>query len=190
LVTRFNTISCPRKPGPPYEKQQEPYSNQILEEILELTRNNQKLLRNPDTEVGKDIETLKMQVSKLCDIWESERPSSYSSKKRRKLHPMMLDELMNISPRFQSNLIGFQILISLFKNEFPWLFDSGLDLVRVLKSNNPERDKYDSIKAYLELVEFSFQHPMMREMYMNDKEIYMLGKDLPHIMERMLRQYT
>lgn len=45
------------------------------------------------------------------------------------------------------------------------------------------------MQAFHELVEFTFEHPMMREMYMPDKETWMMGRELPHILRRSLDCY-
>jgi hypothetical protein len=164
-------------------------SSEILEEILDLTRNNQKLLRSPDGEFTKEVESIKLLLEKFTkrlDLDDDPR----RSKRNRKMHPMFIEELMHLSPRFEKNLSGFQITISLFRNDFPWLYDAGLDVVRVLRAATSPAEKHEAVETFHELVDFTFQHPIMREMYMPDKEMWLIGRELPHILRRSLERYV
>lgn len=163
----------------------EVYSNEILEEILDLSRVNQKLLRNPESDVHKDIDSIRKMLKEVISRSEFEKESRMRRRKR-KIHPQMLDELLHVSPRFEKNFTGFQIAISLFKSDFPWIYDAGTDLVRTLRSTRKPEERRDAVEAFDELIEFSFEHPLMRDMYMPDKEMWMMGRELPHILRRML----
>lgn len=161
-------------------------NNEILEEILELSRLNQKLLRSPDSKYGKEIEHTNMMLTELREKLLM-RDEEISNRKRRKNHPMFVEELMHISSRFENNYTGLQITLSLFRNDYPWLYDAGLDLVRVLRSKNTSTEKNEAITAFMELIEFTFEHPIMREMYGVDKESHMMGRELRHILMRNIK---
>lgn len=169
-------------------KRDEPLANSILEEILDLSRVNQKLLRNPDSDIYKTVESMQMMLKEIIARSEFEKDSRLS-RRRRKIHPKMLDEILQMSPRFEKNFTGFQIAISLFRNDFPWIYDAGIDLVRTLRSKEDPEMQRDAVQAFDELIEFSLEHPMMREMFMPDKEIWMMARDLPHILRRTLDGY-
>lgn len=169
-------------------KRDEPLANSILEEILDLSRVNQKLLRNPDSDIYKTVESMQMMLKEIITRSEFEKDSRLS-RRRRKIHPKMLDEILHMSPRFEKNFTGFQIAISLFRNDFPWIYDAGIDLVRTLRSTEDPEVQRDAVQAFDELIEFSLEHPMMREMFMPDKEIWMMARDLPHILRRTLDGY-
>ncbi|WP_396587017.1 hypothetical protein [Bermanella sp. R86510] len=163
-------------------------SNEILEEILDLSRVNQKLLRNPESDIYKTVESMQMILKEIISRSEFEKDSRMA-RRRRKLHPKMLDEILHMSPRFEKNFTGFQIAISLFRNDFPWIYDAGIDLVRTLRSTENPDTQRDAVQAFDELIEFSLEHPMMREMFMPDKEVWMMARDLPHILRRTLDRY-
>lgn len=75
---------------------QSPRAQEILEEILELSRINQKLIRNPDGSLGSNLEEIANMVRMLID--RTERPDDpMFSRRLRKFHPMMLDEIMHMS---------------------------------------------------------------------------------------------
>jgi len=161
------------------------YSNEILEEILDLSRVNQKLLRSPETNVQEEISTIRMMLKEVISRSEFQKDSRMKNRKR-KVHPKMLDELLHMSPRFEKNFTGFQIAISLFREDFPWIYDAGIDLVRTLRNTQNPEERRDAVEAFQELIEFSFEHPLMRDMYMPDKEMWMMARDLPHILRRTL----
>ena len=122
-------------------------------------------------------------------ISRTEREKENRMRKRKNFHPHMLEELLHMSPRFEKNLTGFQIVISLFREDFPWIYDAGIDLTRTLRSNVNRDEKRDTVEAFQELIELSFEHPIMRDMHMPDERMYMMARELPHILRRTLDQY-
>lgn len=190
LEEQFNNLLQSRSQVQTIDKEEEPIdsSSEILEEILDLTRNNQKLLRNPDGEFIKEVEAIKIMLERfgkqLDQDSESRRP-----RRERKMHPMFFEELLHLSPRFENNFTGFQIAISLFRTDFPWLYDAGLDVVRILRLSASDIEKHESVKAFNELVEFTFEHPVMQDMHKPDKEMWMIGRELPRILRRSLERY-
>lgn len=190
LESQLNSLlqSVPSSDTKEDHKLTKAHSNEILEEILDISRINQKLIRNPDSDLSKEISSIRMILHELIDRSEFSKESRML-KRKRKIHPMMFEELLNTSPRFEKNLTGFQIAISLFRNDFPWIYDAGLDVVKTLKNTNSQEEKRDSVEAFQELIEFTFEHPMMREMYMPDKEMWMMGRELFHLLRRSLDRH-
>ncbi|WP_462167592.1 hypothetical protein [Pseudoalteromonas sp. GB43] len=157
-----------------------------MEEILDLSRVNQKLLRSPELDVHKELDSLKNMLQEIISRSEMER--DLRMRRKKKVHPRMIDELLHMSPRFRRNFTGFQIAISLFREDFPWIYDAGIDLVKTLRSESESGNKRDAVDAFQELIEFSFEHPMMRDMYRDDKHTYMMMRELPHILRHALEQ--
>lgn len=190
LEEQFNNLLQSRSQVSAIDKEEEPIdsSSEILEEILDLTRNNQKLLRNPDGEFIKEVEAIKIMLEKFGKRLELDGESR-RPRRERKMHPMFFEELLHLSPRFEKNFTGFQIAISLFRTDFPWLYDAGLDIVRILRVSASDLEKNESIQAFNELVEFTFEHPVMQDMYKPDKEMWMIGRELPRILKRSLERY-
>jgi hypothetical protein len=162
------------------------FSTEILEEILDLSRVNQKLLRSPDLDVHKELDSLSKMLQEI--ISRSEMEKERQIRRKQKFHPHMIDELLHMSPKFRKNFTGFQIAISLFREDFPWVHDAGLDLVKTLRSKSSRDSKMDSVEAFQELIEFSFEHPIMRDMYRGDKHTYMMMRELPHMLRHALEQ--
>ncbi len=125
--------------------------NEILEEILELARLNQKLLRSPDSRYAKEIEHMSMILMELQEKL-SNRDEGILRKRRRKHHPIFIEELLHISSRLENNYTGLQVILSLFRNDYPWLYDAGLDLVRVLRSKESQKERNDKVDPIVKTV--------------------------------------
>lgn len=162
-------------------------SSEILEEILDLSRINQKILRNPDLNISESISEINDNLMKVLSRLEKERRLGGGPRRKRRFHPGMIEELMSMSPRmFGKNHIPFQIVLSLVKEDFPWLYDAGMDVISTLKSGKSGGPKDKAISEFMELVEFSFEHPMMREMLMIDKDQHMMLRELPYMLKHSL----
>lgn len=147
-----------------------------------MSRNNQKLLRNPDTKIYESIDDLK----KLTQDQFSRIERNSEMDMRRvsgKIQYMFLDELMNMNLREGRNSYKFLIALSVLRQDFPWLYDAGKDLLKVLKSQEKREVKRESIDGFKELIEFTFRHPMMREIYGRNRKEFMLHmQEMPYIL--------
>ena len=105
-----NAIEIPSK--------EQMHSTEIIEEILELSRDNQKLLRNPDTKLIESIDGLKEQMDLISsrlvrNIDREER------KMNRKYRVMFMEELIHsILPECQKQY-ALLITLSMIQDKFP-----------------------------------------------------------------------
>lgn len=156
-------------------------SSEILEEILELSRDNQKLLRSPDTKLYDDIEKIKESIEENFKrnimLYEQNRT-------RRKYSSMFIEEVMHMN-RIESSY-RFLMVLSLVKDDFPWIYDMGKELNDILKGENNYKDKSLAISEFKEMIEFTWSNPMMREIYGRNKDTLMLMKELPYALTRYL----
>lgn len=161
------------------------HSSEILEEILDLSRNNQKLLRSPDPRLFENIEELRKMVSENQS--RLDRNADLDLKRMsRKFQPMFMDEIMHLSKRNGKNPFGFLIALSFFKNDFPWIYDTGKELLDIVKSRIDIELKREAINDFRDMLEFTFQNPMMRELYGNRKDYLMYMKEMPYMIMRFL----
>jgi hypothetical protein len=190
LENQLNELLRNRPPVPVPDPEEEAINTtgEILEEILDLTRNNQKLLRSPDADFTKEVEHIKAMLEKLSKRTDPDEDYR-RNRKFRKMHPMFIEEILHIAALSKKDFSAFQIAISIFRNDFPWIYDAGLDLVRTLKNAPSQDEKQGAVSTFLELVDFTFKHPIMREMYMPDKELWTIGRDLPHTLRHALERY-
>lgn len=165
------------------------HAPEILEEILELSRDNQKLLRNPDSKLYDDIEEVKKTLEEI-----SMRNAMTSDKKRmsRKYSSIFLDEVMHMGSSRSS--YGFLMTLSLFREDFPWIYDMGKELLDLIKNEENQEEKSIAIREFRGMLEFTFSHPIMRELFARNKDSIVFMKELPYILTRyldeILEQYT
>lgn len=108
---------------------------------------------------------------------------------RRKFHPMMFEELMHMGGmEMEDPSLSFLMMISLVKDELPWIYEIGLETYRGLKSTKSKAEKKKLIEGFERVLEMT-GHPMMREFYGKSDEMYMFSKDVRHFMHRFLDRY-
>jgi hypothetical protein len=150
----------------------------ILEEILELTRINQKLIRNPEgvfiETVSKIDESLNNLQRKILHALDPNNPRRYN----REFNPMLFEELL-YSGRYRNNYIGVQLFLGYFREELPWIYDAGKEIIEILKSKKSKQEKNDAIVIFNELIELTIRHPLFRESKMHNKNIEILYRELP-----------
>jgi hypothetical protein len=159
------------------------HSAEILEEILDLSRNNQKLLRNPDIKIYENLEEIKKVVQEQIIMMERNSEMDIH-RMNRKLHPMFVEELMHILMKEGKSYYGFLVTLSFFKTDFPWIYDMGKELLDIIKSKVSREIKMDAASEFKEMLEFTLHHPMMREIYGRRKNYLIYMKEMPYMLMR------
>lgn len=161
------------------------HSSEILEEILELSRDNQRLLRSPDSKVYDEIEKVKDFLERL-----SMRNDMLLEKRRasRRYSSMLFDEIMHMGDK--RNPYAFLMTLSLLREDFPWIYDMGKELIDILKSKNTPDEKSVAIREFREMIDFTFSHPLMREIFGRNKDSMMLAKEVPYSLMRYLDEIS
>lgn len=159
-----------------------PDNKDILEEILELSRINQKLIRNPDGAFGSQLDETRHMTREILS--RLERLDSTGAKRSRRFHPMMFEELMHSSAISNDNYVGLQMTLAVLRPEFPWIYEAGIEVIKIFKSRASKEDKHTALREFYRILEFSFEHPVMRELYANSKEMHMISREFPHILMR------
>lgn len=161
-------------------------STAIIEEILELSRDNQKLLRNPDTKITDGIDALKERLDIVINKYER----AYELNKRRQLNKYRFnfqEELLHeIIPNCNSEY-AFLITLSMVKDDYPWIYNMGKELIDELKSDLSSETKVNLISDFRRMLEYTCEHPIFREITMQQKESYMFLRDVQFTLDRLLR---
>lgn len=106
---------------------------------------------------------------------------SEGKRKKRMLHPMMIDELMHYSP---NPSIGLKIALSFYRDKMPWIYDEGIVLInKIMSSKAPVLHKKWLID-FEELLMISSRNPMLEELMIDGEEDYLFFKELPRIIIR------
>jgi hypothetical protein len=89
------------------QKDAEVHTSEILEEILDLSRNNQKLLRNPETKIN-ELNELKKIIEE--QFLRNERNFDMDIRRMsQRFHPMMMEELLHFPTKNNKNHFGFLV---------------------------------------------------------------------------------
>lgn len=160
------------------EANDSPHTSEILEEILELSRDNQKLLKSPDVKLYDDIEKVKDSLDEI-----SKRNAMLTDQRRmsKKYSSMVLEDITQMINGRSS--YGFLMTLSVFNEDFPWLYAMGKELMNILQSKDHPEEKIMAINDFKNIIDYTFNHPIMREMFGRSM---MLTKELPYRLARYL----
>lgn len=137
-------------------------------------------------ESAKLFEEVKLMFKELPSRIEnaSQRTSSRSNKR---FHPGMIEELIHYS--FSRNIdpkITFQIMLTPFKNDFPWIYENGAILLdKIGKVKHIQSTK--AFKEFMDLLDFSFDNPIYRETHRDEYE-YRYYRELPYLIDRFFKE--
>jgi hypothetical protein len=109
-------------------------------------------------------------------------------RRRRKFHPMIFEEIMHIGMEYKDPTLAFLVMISIYKDDFPWLYEIGLDTYRGLKIAKTLMERKKNIIAFERAFEI-LEHPMMRELMGKSEEMHFFYKDLRHMMHNFISRF-
>lgn len=142
----------------PSEETNKPNVDEMIEEVLELSRDNQKLLRIPDNS------KLMYRVEKLVETLENPRTREYSVMPRRALYkynPMFIEELLHVCSKGKNSKYPLIVALSIYKEDFPWVYEAGKETLSILDSKRSDRTKYESFMQFRDIIEITTHHPFM-----------------------------
>ncbi len=163
-----------------------PQSLDILEEILELSRSNQKLIRNPEGALGSNLEEMRSLLRELFE--RTERYGETVTGRSRRLHPAMFEEILHLLPDDSHTFVGLQLVLAMVRSDLPWIYDAGIETINIIRSERPVEDKHEAFAQFDRLVDISFEHPLMRELHGRNKEYRMLYRELSHTLRRSMQR--
>jgi hypothetical protein len=132
--------------------------------------------------VAKLFEEVKIMFEKLRN---ENRIDLESKRKRRRFHPMMYEEFMRFGIKTGDANLGFLMMISFIKDDFPWIYELGLETYRGLKSAKIQTERRKLIESFERSLEM-LRHPKMREFFGSNEEIDMFTMDIRHMMHNYL----
>lgn len=138
--------------------------------------------------VAKLFEEVKIMFENLPSRIES-RIDPDSKRRRRRFHPRMFDEIMHMGMKSGDTNLGFLMMVSLLKDDLPWMYEIGMETYRGLKTAKSITEKKKFISNFEKASEM-MGHPIMMEFSGNkSEEIYMFSKEIRHFMHRYFDRY-
>jgi len=154
----------------------------ILKKQPEVELKDRELME--DSSVAKLFEEVKIMFLDLPTRIERNIEPSYRKRKMR-LHPQILNEIMFMSEEFDEAYLSFLVIISMFRDDMPWVYEIGKETYEILKSNKALIEKEKAISDFRRLIKTSFRHPFFVEMG-GSKESKMMLEDLFFFNENFL----
>lgn len=102
----------------------------------------------------------------------------------RRIHPMMIEDMARtISPK-NSDPIGILILASFLRDDFPWLYEIGLDAYRAARGLNP-RLAEQALRRFRDAAEMTLRGPWAEELVQN-RESHMMLRELSEVIDHLI----
>ncbi|RLD61559.1 MAG: toll/interleukin-1 receptor domain-containing protein [Bacteroidetes bacterium] len=160
-----------------------------IDEIFSKRKENPKIddiVEYNENDTSKLFEEIKVMFQDLPSRIDNRISPEYSDRKRRRFHPMMVEELMHISP---NPYVGMLLALSLVKDKMPWLYEIGIETIRKIRSNISMKEKNVALMEFDEMTEMIGHHPIMDEfLMMNSKEDYMMVRELPRMLMKNMKR--
>ncbi|MGE4266542.1 MAG: hypothetical protein AB7F25_03835 [Deferribacterales bacterium] len=170
-------------------KKPEQEDEKILEEILNISRINHRILRATEKETDDSITEIKKQIDELSAKYM--RPYEMNTNiMKRKFHPMMFEEFLHYSLSKKSNYIGILLTLSFFKSDLPWIYEASYEAINMLKQTDSYEVKKEIIANLNDIFELSIKHPMFREVFDYDPKMRMMSKDISRLLIRAIENVT
>ncbi|NUR22488.1 toll/interleukin-1 receptor domain-containing protein [Frateuria sp.] len=147
-----------------------------------------------DSNVAKLFEEVKVMVRELPERVDDRVRSATKRgglRRGRRLHPMMFEELLFHPVLRESNkgpASAWLLFISAMREDFPWLYELGMELYHALRSNN-SKAVAEARRNLLAVLDITTHGPLFHEMYRpDDEELFFMVKHLPQMVERFLER--
>lgn len=146
-------------------------SFKILEEVLELARMNQKILRTTENANSEKLVGLIERLEQLYIESSFEREDCFEIEYKRKREMLM----HNSAKRKTSALLGLQVFLSWCKQDIPIIYDIGNDIIRSIENGHIEaaEKKLEKIKELMKLsIYFENERTMRMRTIRNKRHLH------------------
>lgn len=149
-------------------------------------KNIQKKETTEEGAVAKVLEEMKLLVRELPLRLEQiviEGPIRSRPRRFREFHPMMIEEMAHMISGHSEDPIGLLIVISLLREDFPWLYEVGLEAYHAVKTGKTQ-DAQTALSLFGETVEFTLRGPFRNELAVTSKESHLMLRELSDLIDR------
>lgn len=118
----------------------------ILEEVLDLTRSNQKIIRGQSAENHELFSRIQHQIEEFSNIYK--RAIHPTSRRLSKHAFRSIEMLMHEVELHDEDLVGFLIGLSLYRDNFPWIYDIGVHARNTIVSSRSQAKKERTVETF------------------------------------------
>lgn len=197
LLSKLTLQLCRRVPGLEPDgdvvKAQVQIFKATATEILKALSTTKKPEKKESIEEGavaKVLEEMKLLVRELPIRLEQrmgEGPERFRSRRPRRFHPMMIDEMSHMISHRPNDPVGILIIAAFLREDFPWLYEIGMEAYRVAKGRNIEAI-HDALQQFRDACSVTMQGPFLDEFGLSSKEAHMMFRELPMIVDHYMHQ--
>lgn len=164
------------------------------ESIAEILKTNNKATDKnvaessiKDNSSAKLFEEIKVMFKDLPSRIEGNMHPEFRRHKKRRFHPMMMEEMMHMS---KNSKVGILVGLNILRDGMPWLYDIGIETLRVIDSNRSVKEKEQSFQEFREIIEMTSRHTIMREiMDFDSKDDFMVYEETPRMLMHAMERY-
>lgn len=118
---------------------------------------------------------------------ESAEEAPRLRKRRHRFHPMMLHEMMHMMELGQRDPIRLLLIASFVRDDFPWIYELGLDAYRTASTGRSDKAANEARKRFLTAWRMLRRGPMLE--FAEDKDTHVVFRELMHIVEHELSYF-
>lgn len=104
-------------------------------------------------------------------------------RRRRKFHPIMIEEMMHASKLGRRDPIRFLMLASVLRDDFPWLYELGVDAYRAANSGHREKAKEAQLR-FAQAIKMLGRGPIFE--MIGDKESHFFYREIMMMSEALM----
>jgi len=170
-------------------KQVETFLEEIAPLLTQQAGTQQEAKEDMDsTAVAKLFEEVKVMFRDLPSKVQSELRDSTPSRRRRRFHPMMIEDIFRMSrSEGQNPSLPWLLLASFLREDMPWVSDAAMELHRAVEKGEPVgiQKAYLNLQAVLRLMSRSkFFHRFGGD----DEDSYMMYRHLPELLDQFMSE--
>jgi len=102
-----------------------------------------------------------------------------SVKRRRRIHPGMIEELMFSS---KNPVLGIRVGLSMIRDALPWVYDEGNALISRMQTIKSSSARERALREFEELVMFSTRHPYLEKSLIDSEDDFFLIREMPQVL--------
>lgn len=125
--------------------EEQTHTIEVIEEILDLSRANQKLLKNPDPKLYENIDGLKKDIGNLSLKFDQKIEQKATVTKNQAID---VGDIMDLLPDDCPKIFEFIVELSTIEDQVPWLYRMGETLISVLLSQRDNETKLNYILSF------------------------------------------
>lgn len=139
--------------------------------------------------IAKVLEEMKFMVRELPMRIERNivEGKEYRPKRTRRFHPMMIDEMTHMISQKTDDPIGILIIASIVREDFPWLYEIGVEAYRSAKAGDHD-ETMEALKLFQNAAEITMRGPFMDEFGMGSKEAHMMMREFPMVIDHYIQR--